>query len=343
MLCLKLYGKESLQLEEIEEPFVGNSEALLKVKATNICATDIKAYLTGARTRLPIILGHEFSGIIVEAGPELEQYIGKRVVVDPDIPDGNCEFCLRGEHALCSNLYTIGIDVDGSFAEFVKLDVHAFRVGCVQVIPETITFEEASLVEPFASCYRGQRKLRIKTGETIAIIGAGPIGLIHLKLAKLSGTLKVIMSEIQETRIKTAERMGADYVINPIEENFEEEVMKLTNGRGCDAVIVTVPLPQAQKDALRIVRKGGRVNFFAGLPSGKEIVDINTNVIHYKQITILGTSMPDILDFKEMINFIANKLIDVKDLITHSLPLNDGLKAFSIAVKGEGLKVQLTP
>ncbi|MEM1726606.1 MAG: zinc-binding dehydrogenase [Candidatus Bathyarchaeia archaeon] len=343
MLALKLYGKENLSLEKVEEPTVEADEAILRVRATNICATDIKAYTTGARTKVPIILGHEFAGDIIDASPNLKDYIGKRVVVDPDISDGNCEYCLRGEHALCPNLYTIGIDIDGSFAEYVKIPGQAFRVGCVQEIPDNMSYEEASLVEPFASCFRGQRKLEIKPGDVVTIIGAGPIGLMHLKLAKLFGASKVIMSEIHEQRIEIAEKMGADYVINPMKEDIEEKIMELTNRKGSDAVIVAVASPQAQKDALRIVRRGGKINFFAGLPAGKEIVDINTNIIHYKQIILLGTSMPDIHDFKKIIDILSNKIIDVKPFITHTFSLHDGMTAFSLAMKGEGLKIQLKP
>lgn len=343
MLALKLYGKEILKLEKVEEPKLEADEAILRVRATNICATDIKAYTTGARTKVPIILGHEFAGDIIDASPNLKDYIGKRVVVDPDISDGNCEYCLRGEHALCPNLYTIGIDIDGSFAEYVKIPGQAFRVGCVQEIPANMSYEEASLVEPFAACFRGQRKLEIKPGDIVTIIGAGPIGLMHLKLAKLFGASKVIMSEIYEQRIKMAERMGADYVINPMEEDLEKKIMELTDQKGSDAVIVAVASPQAQKDALKIVRRGGRINFFAGLPAGKEIVDINTNIIHYKQIIVLGTSMPDIHDFKKMIDILSSKIIDVKPFITHTFSLQDSMTAFSLAMKGEGLKIQLKP
>lgn len=343
MLALRLYGKEDLRLEKTEEPCIGVDEAIMKVVATNICATDIKAYTTGARTKVPIILGHEFAGDIINASPNLKDYIGKRVVVDPDISDGNCEYCLRGDHALCPNLYTIGIHIDGSFAEYVRIPGQAFRVGCVQEIPENMSYEEASLVEPFASCFRGQRKLEIKPGDVVTIIGAGPIGLMHLKLARLFGVSKVIMSEISEQRIKMAEKMGADYVINPIEEDIEKKVMELTGQRGSDAVIVAVASPQAQKDALRIVRRGGRINFFAGLPAGKEIVEINTNIIHYKQITVLGTSMPDIHDFKKMLDILSSKIIDVRPLITHTFSLQDGITAVLMALRGEGLKIQLKP
>jgi len=343
MLALKLYGKEDLRLVKVNVPRLETSGAILKVGATSICASDIKAYVTGARTKIPIILGHEFAGEVVEASEEFKDYVGKRVAVNPNIFCGKCEYCLQGEHVLCPNRYAIGIDVDGSFAEYVMIPGQAFKVGCVHEIPENLSYEETSLTEPLSACFRGQRKLGIKPGDIVAIIGAGPIGIMHLKLAKAAGASKVIISEIDERRCKIAEDLGADYVVNPTKENLEKKILELTSGRGADAVIVAVGIGQAQKDALRIVARGGRVNFFAGLPAGKEEVLINTNLIHYKQITVLGTSMQTPYEFKKALDLMASGVIDVKPLITHRYSLGNGAEAFRVAMKAEGLKVIINP
>ncbi|MCS7132566.1 MAG: zinc-binding dehydrogenase [Aigarchaeota archaeon] len=343
MKALRLYGKEDLKLEDVEEPRLDAEGAVMEVMATTICATDLKAYTTGARTKVPIILGHEFSGVIVKASKEFKNYLSKRVVVNPDIFCGHCEYCIQGEHVLCDNLFTVGIDVDGSFAEYVKIPPEAFRVGNVQEIPGHLTYEEASLVEPLAACLRGQRKLGIKLGEIVTIIGSGPIGLMHLKLAKFAGARMVIMVDVLEQRIAIAKEMGADYAINPLKTDLEKEILEITEGHYSDAVIVAAASPDAQKNALRIVSKGGRINFFAGLPREKEIVDINTNVIHYKQINILGTSMPTPHDFLTSLRIIASRKLDVKPFITHKFKLSDGIEAFTTALRGEGLKVAITP
>ena len=225
----------------------------------------------------------------------------------------------------------------------MKIPDQAFKVGCVYEIPENLSYEEASLTEPLSACYRGQRKLGIKPGDVVAIIGAGPIGMMHLKLAKAVGAAKVIISEIDERRCKIAEGLGADYVINPMKEDLEKKVLELTNGHGADAVIVAVGVGQAQKDALKIVAKGGRINFFAGLPAGKEEVLINTNLIHYKQITVLGTSMQTPYEFKKTLDLLVSGVIDVKPLITHRYKLEEGIRAFQTAMKIEGLKVVINP
>ncbi|MCX8187987.1 MAG: zinc-binding dehydrogenase [Nitrososphaeria archaeon] len=343
MLALRLFGKEDLKLEKVGEPTLEEPGAILRVRATSICATDIKAYTTGARTKIPITLGHEFSGEIVDASREYADYIGKRVVVNPNIFCGKCEYCLSGEHVLCPNRYAIGIDVDGSFAEYLKIPEQAFRVGGVQEIPGNLSYEEASLAEPLSACYRGQRKLGIGLGDTVAIIGAGPIGIMHLKLAKAAGASKVIISEVDERRARVAEELGVDHVVNPMKEDLEKRVMELTGGRGVDAVIVAVGVAQAQKDALRIVAKGGGINFFAGLPAGKEEVPINTNLIHYKQITVLGTSMQTPFEFKRTLEILAQGVVDLKPLITHRYALTDGITAFQTSMKAEGLKVVINP
>lgn len=343
MLALRLHGKEDLRLENVPEPTLKDSNAILKVKATSICATDIKAYLTGTRTKVPIILGHEFAGDIVEASGPLKDFVGRNVVVNPNLFDGICEYCLSGEHVLCPNRYAIGIDIDGSFAEYVEIPGQAFQVGGVLEIPKHLSYEEASLTEPLAACLRGQLKLNIHPGDNMVVIGAGPIGLMHYMLARTFGASMIILSEVDERRIEIARKLGAVHIINPLKEDIEKSILDLTNGRGADAVIVAVGSPHAQKDALRIIRKGGRINFFAGLPPGSEEVSINTNIIHYKQITVLGTSMQTPLEFKRALDLMASGLVNVKPLITHRYSLKNGLEAFLKSLKAEGLKIILTP
>jgi L-iditol 2-dehydrogenase len=342
MIALKLYEKNNLKVENVEKPEPGPFEAILKVKSTSICATDIKAYFYGGRTKLPIILGHEFAGDIYEVGKGLEDYLGQRVTVNPNIFCGKCEYCLMGEHVLCPNRYAIGIDIDGSFSEYLKIPAQAFNVGCVQRIPPDLSYEEAALVEPLSCCFRGQNKIGVKPGDFVTIIGSGPIGLMHLKIAKFFNVSKVIISEVDEKRAKIAEEMNADYVVNPLKEDLEKKILELTDGRGSDVVIVAVGSPKAQQDALRIVRRGGKINFFAGLPS-KEAVPLDTNIIHYKQLTVLGTSMSTPYEFKKTLDIVSSKLIDVKPLITHKLKLIEGLKGFEMATKLESLKVMLYP
>jgi L-iditol 2-dehydrogenase len=341
--ALRLYGKGDLRLEEVESPSPASGEIILRVRATSICATDIKAYSFGSRTKLPLTLGHEVSGDVCEVGEGLEHYSGKRVTLNPNVFCGKCHYCLTGEHVLCGSRYAIGIDVDGSFAEYLKVPAQALRVGCVQEVPPGVDYEEASLVEPLSCCLRGQIKLGVGSGDVVTVIGAGPIGLMHLKLAKLSNASKVIVSEVEELRIKRAEAMGADHVVDPRHEDLERSILGLTRGRGSDVVIVAVGSPDAQRDALRIVGRGGRINFFAGLPAGMEVVPLDTNVIHYRQVIVLGTSMSTPHEFKRALDIVGSGLVDLKPFVTHRFKLEEGLDAFATAMRRDSLKVVLMP
>lgn len=343
MKALRLYGVKDLRLEEMERPLPGLGEVVLRVAAAGICATDLKAYNYGSRTKIPVTLGHEVAGEVVEAGKGREELLNRRVTLNPNIFCGKCVYCLQGEHVLCRKRYALGIDRDGGFAEYMLIPAAAFDVGCVQVVPDSLSMEEAALVEPLSDCLRGQLKLGIKPGDTLAIIGAGPIGLMHLLLARALGVSKVIMCEKSSVRARFAERLGADHVILLDGADVEREVKSQTEGEGADAVVVAVGVPDAQKDALKIVRPGGAVNYFAGLPAGVTGVEMDTNAIHYKQIRVLGTSMSTPIEFKKALDLASSGRVNLKPLISMGLPLQDGVKGFSEAQKVENLRIMLRP
>lgn len=344
MKALRLHGVRDIRLEELEKPVPREGEVVLKVVAAGICATDIKAYNYGSRTKIPLTLGHEVAGIVVDAGKGREDLLNKRVTLNPNIFCGSCIYCLRGEHVLCRKRYAIGIDVDGGFAEYMVIPSAAFSVGCVHAVPEWLSLEEAALVEPFSDCLRGQLKLGLGPGDSLVVFGTGPIGLMHLLLARSLGVSKIIVCEKSEVRAKFAERFGADHVIllNDVTA-VVEEVQKLTDGEGADAVVVAVGVPDAQIEALRVVRPGGAVNYFAGLPVGFKGVEIDTNLIHYKQIKILGTSMSTPAEFKKALDMVASGRVDLKPLITIRLPLMDGVAGFTEAQRPDNLRVVLKP
>lgn len=343
MKALRLYGVKDLRLEETERPLPREGEVVLKVAAAGICATDLKAYNYGSRTKIPVTLGHEVAGIVVQAGRGREELLNSRITVNPNIFCGKCVYCLQGEHVLCHKRYALGIDADGGFAEYMLIPAAAFDVGCAQIVPDSLSMEEAALVEPLSDCLRGQLKLGLKPGDKLAIIGAGPIGLMHLLLARALGVSKVIMLEKSDVRARVAERIGADHVILLNGADVVKEVQKLTEGEGADAVVVAVGVPDAQKDALKIVRPGGAVNYFAGLPAGVAGVEIDTNAIHYKQIRLLGTSMSTPMEFKMALDLVASGRVNLKPLISMELPLQDGIRGFIEAQKFENLRILLKP
>jgi L-iditol 2-dehydrogenase len=346
MRAVRLHGIKDLRFEEVEEPEIGGDEVLVRVRAATICATDVRIYTYGdPRVKLPRILGHEFAGDIEEVGANLRGHfkIGMRVTANPNMYCGRCRYCVSGRHELCASRYALGIDADGALAEYIKIPSEAFRTGAICEIPSSLSYEEAALIEPLSACFHGQNMAQIEIGDIVAVIGAGPIGLMHVILAKALGASKVIVSEVEEERLREAANFGADYMINPLKEDLSSKVNEITYGHGADVVIVAVGSSIAQQQALSIVARGGKINLFGGLPAGKEIVPLNTNLIHYREISVFGSSSQSIYEFHKTLNLVSCGILNVKRFITHRLPLEETPKAFEIVSSRRGLKVCINP
>jgi len=346
MKAVRLHGAKDLRLENIEEPTVGPDEFLIRVKAATVCATDIRIYTYGdSRAKSLRVLGHEFAGDVEKVGANLRNSlkVGMRVTANPNMYCGRCKYCVVGRHELCDSRYALGIDVDGAFAEYLRIPPEAFHTGGVCEVPDNLSYEEAALVEPLSCCLHGQEFAQTRVGDIVTVIGAGPIGLMHVTVSKAIGAAKVIVSEIDDDRLREASNFGADYLINPSKEDLSSKIGEITGGHGADVVIVAIGSPAAQQQALSIAAKGGRINFFGGLPAGKEIVPINTNLIHYKQILVFGTSSQSIYDFRKTLELVNAGVLDVKRFITHRFPLDETLKAFETASSRVGLKVCVNP
>jgi len=346
MRAVRLYGAKDLRLENIEEPTVGPDEFLVKVKAATVCATDIRMYTYGdTRVKSPRVLGHEFAGDVQKVGANLKNQlkVGMRVTANPNMYCGRCKYCVTGRHELCDSRYALGIDVDGAFAEYLRIPPEAFKTGGVCEVPDSLSYEEAALVEPLSCCLHGQEFAQTRVGDIVTVIGAGPIGLMHVTVSKAMGASKVIVSEIDDERLREASNFGADYLINPSKEDLASKIGEITDGHGADVVIVAIGSPAAQQQGLSIAAKGGRINFFGGLPAGRDVVPLNTNLIHYKEIFILGTSSQSIYDFRKTLELVSTGVLDVKRFLTHRFPLDETLKAFETASSRAGLKVCVNP
>jgi len=290
-------------------------------------------------------LGHEFAGDVEKIGANLRSRlkVGMRVTANPNMYCGRCKYCITGRHELCDSRYALGIDVDGAFAEYLRVPPEAFKMGGVCEVPDSLSYEEAALVEPLSCCLHGQELAQTRVGDIVTVIGAGPIGLMHVALSKAIGASKVIVSEIDDERLREAANFGADYLINPSKEDLASKISEVTDGYGADVVIVAVGSPAAQQQALSIAAKGGRINFFGGLPAGREIVPFNANLIHYREIFVLGTSSSSIYEFSKTLKLVSAGVLDVKRFLTHRFPLDETLKAFETASSRVGLKVCVNP
>lgn len=346
MKALRLHGAKDLRLENIEKPTVGPDEFLVRVKAATVCATDIRWYTySNARFKFPRVLGHEFAGDVEKVGANLTNYleVGMRVTAIPNMYCGRCRYCVTGRHELCDSRYALGIDIDGAFAEYLRIPREAFKTGGVCEVPDSLSYEEAALVEPLSCCLHGQELAQTRVGEIVTIIGAGSMGLMHVALSKAIGASKVIVSEIDDERLREAANFGADCLINPLKEDLASRISEFTDGHGADVVIVAVGSPAAQQQALSIAAKGGRINFFGGLPAGGEIVPLNANLIHYKEVFVFGTSGQSVYDFRKTLELVSTGVLDVKRFITHRFPLDEALKAFETASSKAGWKICINP
>lgn len=334
-----------LKVKEVALPKCPADGILIKVEACAICGTDVKVYRFGHRLiKPPRITGHELAGIIVEVGTKIKGYKkGNRITVAPAIPCGTCYYCRKGIQDRCDNLTAIGYHYDGGFAEYMVVPSPAIRGDCVNIIPENLSLEEAALTEPLACAINCQEISRIKLGDTVVVIGAGPLGCLHSELAKSLGAVKVIMVELSPERLKLSKVSGADVYIDASEQNPVKQVLEETDGRGAEVVITACSSGKAQEQALEMVCKRGNINFFGSLPKGKSVIRFDSNIVHYKECYVAGTEGSTPLQNRLALNLIACRKINTKKYITHRLPLSELLPGPDIVEKGKGLKVIVNP
>lgn len=337
---------EELEIKEIPRPHPQKGEILLKVEACSICGTDVRVYHHGHKhIKFPIVTGHEVSGEIVEIGEEIKGYrVGEEIAVAPAIPCGKCYYCRKGMPGMCLNLRAIGYNYNGGFAEYMIVPEIAIQNDCVNLIPENISFEEAALAEPLACAINGQELSKIGLGDSVLIIGAGPLGCIHLQLARANGATKIMLMELSSYRINFARKFAEpDLIINPSLEDGIKRVKKETSGRGVDKIIVACPSGQAQEDSLKMIAPRGIVNFFGGLPKDKPYIRFDSNLVHYSEFYVVGTHGSAPYHNKLALNLISQGKIKVKELITHHLSLNQIKKGLHLAESQEGMKIVILP
>ena len=290
------------------------------------------------------ILGHEVVGEVVKKGKNISTFnLGDRVAIAPNIGCGHCYLCAAGYNNLCNDFKAFGISLDGGFAEYMKVTDKAIIGGNLVIIPGNLSFLEASLNEPFSCVYNAYESLKTGPIDNVLIIGAGAIGLLHLILSKIAGAKKVIVSDISDDRLKIAKKYGADVILNPSRVNLKEEVFINTDGKGADVIITACSIPSIQEEALDLAAKLGRINFFGGLPEGKDSIMFKSNIVHYRQLKITATTGSTILQFIKSMKILENKKFDIRGLITHTFGLEEIEDAFEKAISGEGLKISIVP
>lgn len=324
MLAAVTYGAEDTRIEEVDVPAIKADEILIAVKRCGICGTDPHIYRGHFPVPLPLIQGHEFSGEVVETGESVKTVrIGDRVTADINISCGKCFFCRMGQKLFCKEIVQIGVHINGAFAEYIKVPE-----SNVYKLPNDMSWEEAAYIEPLACVIRGQDRASITIGSTVAIIGAGPMGLVHAQLAKMNGASKVIISEMNQTRIEKARQLGIDHVIDASQIDPVQAVYDLTEQRGADFVIEAVGAVPTYQQAFQMVRRGGTLVTYGAAPA-HAVMEIKPFEIYSKELTIVGSYAGTYDTWIKAINLISSKRFKPADIISNTVPLSrvvDGIK-----------------
>ena len=335
-------GINNIEIEEKGIPKTTGSDMVVKVKKAAICGTDLRILKNG-HFKIPSgekrVLGHEIVGEIVEVGDNVSHYSpGMRVALVPNIGCGHCDACRAGFNELCPDYEAFGISYDGGFEEYVYVPAHAISEGNVLVLPDQLTYDQAILAEPLSCCYNAYRSLETKPGDVVLIFGAGPIGALHVLLNRFVGASKIISVDISKERLSKMKNYGADTLINSNEEDLDQAIMLHTNGKGADVIITACSVPSLQSQVLKYAAGHGRINYFGGLPEGKSEVLIDTNIMHYKELKIMGTTGSSRLDYINALKIISSGRLNLEGLISRKFKIDEAKEAFEYALSGQGMK-----
>lgn len=345
MKAVVLNGPNDFKPMMVDKPQINEDEILLKMHKAAICGTDIRI-LEGKKTkdvRYPSTIGHEMCGVIESVGANVKEYAaGDKVSIANVIPCGHCSSCLNGRENACMNRMAIGYQYDGGFAEYVKIPKICIEAGNVVKLPESVSFTAGALIEPLACCIRGLKNAGTGFNDTVLVVGAGPIGLMHIQLSKIAGASKVFVSEPNEFRRQKATLLGADIVVDPTNQDLKQIIMDETNGLGADVIIVAIGVPAIVNSTLKLCKKGGTVCLFAGFAGTGECT-IEVNTIHYNEINVCGSTAYKRSDYLAAAEMVKTGKINLDEIATHTYKLDDFVEAYEMNKSGKGLKIMIEP
>ncbi len=336
MKAAVVYGENDIRISEVPTPVPGAGQVLVKVKASGVCATDVKILGgSGLPKELPTILGHEVAGTIEAIGDGVTGLmINQRIAVYPIAACGECFFCKQERYNLCLKPYGLGHGADGGFAEYVVIPAQIVRLkGIIDI--KDMPFDLAAMIEPTSCCIAAAEQCGTKAGDTVLIIGTGPLGLLHTIVSKARGC-RVIAVDMNEQRLATAKEVGADVTFNSEKDDVFKEVRSLT-GIGADIVIAAVGIPAVIEMYLPLVRNGGVFNIFGGTPPGKTIT-LDPRWLHYGEIILTGTFAASLHQFKKAVSLVQDRAEDIDKVISVRCELDDILEAVERVKNGSALK-----
>ena len=334
------YGNRDVRVEERQQPAAGPGELVFRVMASGVCGSDVMEWYRLAKA--PVVLGHEVAGEVVEIGAGLAGFAaGDRIVTTHHVPCNECRYCLAGQHPVCDTLRTTSFD-PGGFAEFVRLPT-AHVARATFAIPDHVTYEQASFVEPLACVARGQRVAGGVAGKTVAILGSGISGLLHIAWAKAQGAARILATDIHPFRLDAAHRAGASVTIDARQRDVVACIQQANEGRGADLVVICTAALTAVGQAMHAVDRGGTILFFALFPPGVTF-PFPVYELGKDGITIVHSYAGPPADMRTALDAISARRVDVVSMITHRLPLSATGEAFRLVeAAGESMKVIIEP
>jgi len=335
------FGVEDVPMADVSERGL-----LLKVSACGLCGSDLRTLRSGHRNvTFPWIIGHEICGEVVAVGAKYQGpwQEGDRLSVGPVVYCGTCDFCVNGQYELCENYREIAQAWPGGLAEYIAIPEESVRLGTIQRAPEGLDPAFAAISEPVSSCVNAQDRGQVGLGDTVVVIGAGPVGCTHTSLARARGADKIFVADIVDDRLKMAEPFEPDGTINAARTDLVAEVRRLTDGKGAEVVITATPAPVAVVQAVEMARKGGRILVFGGLPKDDSKPGLDMNTVHYNGLHLIGTSTFAPRHQRIALGLLASGRIPADKLITHRFPLAEFKRGAAMALEGKVLKAVFLP
>ncbi len=330
-------GPGAIVVESRPVPSPGPGELLLRMQAAGICQSDIRVYRGEKQARAGVIPGHEIVGAVEALGEGVEGFsAGQRVAVCPIIACGRCYYCVRGLRNRCPQRITLGYEEDGGLAEYALVPAAIVALGHVFPVPESLPSDTATLMEPLACVLNSLESCRLQPGGSLVLLGAGPMGLLHLLLARALGAATVIVSEPRSERREQARRLGATAALDPQRDDLKAAVLEASGGLGADAVVVTTGAAELVVPALALARRQGVVNLFAGFPPGSA-VQFDPNAIHYSEVALVGSQNATPDQYRRALQLLTLMPL-AAELNTHAFPIEDGRKAYESRLGMDGLK-----
>ena len=338
-----MYGKEHLEIEQVDVPKIGAGDVLVRVRAALTCGTDVKVFRRGYHARMikpPALFGHELAGDIVALGEGVKGFkLGERVMAANSAPCGACFYCLRDQENLCEDL----LFNNGAYAEYIRIPDRIVRRN-MYVLEDGVGYQDAALAEPLACVMRGLEESGVRPGDNVVIIGLGPIGMMFVRLAKTMYKARVIAVGRRQQQLDRAARMGADeLILNHDGADAVSAVKHMTHGRGADVVIEAVGLPELWQLGVHMLRRGGVINFFGGCASGTE-VGLDTNLLHYSELTCKASFHHTPALMRKALEAVTRRYITAKDFVNGVEPLTNLLEVMQHLMSHNGhLKTAIIP